>query len=148
MSRPGFSPPLTLRMVLSSLESPSRARYSHRVGGREDVDRGVAQRRRAVDEDVVELSAHRVDDAFHHVVGVFHLRQFGVGGHQVDRRGQHPEVFHVGTLEKHFVSLFLSGDALVDAFEVDVEAQPRGGVRLRIGVQQQDFLAQQGQRSR
>ena len=120
----------------------------HRIGSRENVHRGVSQRGGAVDEDVVEAFAHGVDDAFHDEVSVLHLRQFGVGGHQVDRRGQDPEVLHVGAAEDHLVGLFLSGEAFVDAFEVDVEAQPRGGVGLRIGVQQQHLFAQQGQRCR
>ena len=117
----------------------------HRVGGRKDVDRGVSQRGGTVDEDVVEAVAHGVDDAFHDEVGVLHLGQFGVGGHQVDRRGEEPEVFDVFAVEDHLFGLFLAGETFVDALEIDVEAQPRGGVGLRIGVQQQHFLTQQGQ---
>ena len=57
-----------------------------------------------------------------------------------------PQVLHVGALQDDLFGFPEPGDALVDAFEVYVEAQSGGGVGLRVGVEQQHLLAQQGQR--
>ena len=118
----------------------------HCIGGREDIDGGVTQRRGAVDENVVEPFTHGVHDALHHMVGVLQFGQLGVGCYQVYRRGQQPQVLHVGALQDDLFGFPEPGDALVDAFEVYVEAQSGGGVGLRVGVEQQHLLAQQGQR--
>jgi len=51
-------------------------------------------------------------------------------------------------LEDYVGRRLRSGDALVNALQVDIEAQSRRGVGLRIGVQQENFLAQQRERRR
>ena len=80
------------------------------------------------------------------MVGVLQFGQLGVGCYQVYRRGQQPQVLHVGALQDDLFGFPESCDTFVDALQIDVEAQAGGGVGLRIGVEQQHLLAQQGQR--
>ena len=79
ISSAGFSPFLTMRMVLSSFESFEREVFAlygnqHRVCGRKDIHRRIAQRGGAVDQDIVVTVAHALHDAADHVVSVLHLR--------------------------------------------------------------------------
>ena len=119
----------------------------HRVGGREDVDGGVSQRGRAVDEHVVVVVAHLRENPLDDVVALFHFRKFGVGRHQIDARRQQPQPFDVLAAKDHLRGAACAGDAFVDALGIDVEAQARRGVGLRVGVEQQHLLAENGQRS-
>ena len=58
-------------------------RDQHGVGGDERVERQQAERRRAVDEDVVELGAQRIEDALQPVLALRHRDQLDLGAGQI-----------------------------------------------------------------
>ena len=78
------------------------------------------------------------------MVRMLHLRQLGVGGHEIYARRQQPQVFHVGALDNHVRSLGRSGDTFVYSGEVYVEAESRGGIGLGVRIKQQHLLPQKG----
>ncbi len=81
-------------------------------------------------------------------MGVLHLGQLGIGGHEIDARGQQRQIFDVGTAKYHLLGTLFAHDTFVNAVEVDVETQSRRGVGLRIGVEQQHLFSEQGERCR
>ena len=120
--------------------------YEDRICGGEDVDGCISERGRTVDEDEVEALAHAVDDALNDEMSVLHLWQFGVCGHEVYARRQQPEVLDIGALAYDLLGAFFAHDALIYAFEVDVESESGRCVCLWVGVEQQDFASEQGER--
>ena len=118
----------------------------HRVGRRKDIHGGVAQRWRAVDKDVVEIVAYGLQHVLDYVVAILHLGQLRVGSNKIDARRQHPELLYVGALQNHLLGTFFAYQTLVNAVKLDIEAQSRCGICLRISVEQENFLAQKSQR--
>ena len=59
------------------------------VGRAERVERNHAQRRRAVDEDIVKLLPHALQHVGNHALAVFHIRQLDFRARQPDIRREH-----------------------------------------------------------
>ena len=116
-------------------------RNQYAVGGDQGIERHEAQRRRTIDQDKIVAGFERFKNGFHPFLSVLDFEQLGFGAHQVDAGRQHVEFFDLGTLLYDVCRRGVPGDAVVYVDLIDIQSQPRGRIRLRIGVDQQDFLA-------
>ena len=112
-------------------------RDQDRVGGGEAVERHDAQRRRAVDDDDVEMLPHRGERPLERELATRPHQQHRVGAGEVDGRGQqrHP----VGRLEQHLLRVRVTGDHVVDRLveAVGVVPERERETALRIEVHDQ-----------
>ena len=121
-------------------------RHQHLAGGVQAVDGEQAERRRAVDEDVVVVVEHRLDGPAQPVLPAERRHQLDLGAGQVEAGRGDEQVLHRrrldAVLERHLVHDDVVHRGLEPAV---VDAETRGGVALRVEVDDQRAVAQLGQ---
>ena len=118
-------------------------RQEHIVDRGQRVDREDAQRRRAIDEHVVELVGGLGQLVAQDHFAADDAGQLDFGGGQVDVRGGDDEVFfRTGCHAARAESRCFLGEQIVDGRHLGlrVEAQVQRGVRLRVDVDQAHAL--------
>ena len=107
----------------------------HRVGSDEGIERQHAERRRAVDQDiVVGESAGGVEPVAKLELPAFDVGQLAFGGGEIDRRGEHAEIFR--DHRRRFGDGTLAGEHIVDGrhLAIGLDAIVQREVALRIEV--------------
>ena len=99
MRRPGLSFDLMMRTVeqfADALKGKVLSLHGNddRVGSRERVDGDKAERRTAVDENVVVIARHIVEHALEHFFAVRLADEFEFGPDKVDARPEHIKPFY------------------------------------------------------
>ena len=73
-------------------------RYDYRVGSSERVNRDEAERRTAVDENIVIFIFERVEQGLYYLFAVVDVEHFNLGSHQVDMAWDDVETIDVGSV--------------------------------------------------
>ena len=121
-------------------------RHQHGIGGDQAVEGEQAERRRAVDQHVVEPGGGAADGVAQQGLATLEIDQFELGGRQVHGRRDHGKAGHrgldQGVLERHLTEQQIVGaDCAARAF--DAEAGRR--VALGIEIDHQHPAADRGQ---
>ena len=87
-------------------------RDQHAVSRAERVERNHAQRRRAVDEDIVKLLPHALQHVGNHALAALHVRQLDFRARQPDIRREHRQPLD-GGFAKRLPDLRFPGHHLV-----------------------------------
>ena len=121
-------------------------RDQHRIRGDQGVQRDQPERGRAVDQDVVVLVAAGVEQRAHPVLALGLINQFNLDADQVAGRGDELQAGKVRGSQRQLVDAGQSVETVVDggSLRVEVEADGAGGVRLRIGIDQENRLLRDG----
>ena len=119
-------------------------RHEQAVAGGKGVQGQNAQRRRAINENHVEplLFQNRLERIGDAQQMIFQPRQFQVGGAQIHFAGDHFQPLEGGAFDFVEQAAFAEQDAIGAGALGFFQAQPAGGVGLRVEVEQQHALAE------
>ena len=151
MSSVGLSAARTRRSVATQIGEPFERevlaveRDEHRVGGDERVEREQAERRRRVDEDVVEAIAQWLEEVAQAALASRQRDELDFRAGEIAIGGNQPEMLDRGLEDEdgRVLDRVGGGQRLVDGAGgsgLPFEADAAGEVGLRVDVDEQDAL--------